>query len=282
MTLARVLFLTSRPLSWVNTAYPFAVAYFISTGSVDLTLVLGTLFFLIPYNLAMYGINDVFDYESDLVNPRKGGIEGAVVAPRFHRPILWASFIASLPFVAFLVVIGDWASSAVLGLSLFAVIAYSVKGLRFKELPFLDSVTSSFHFVSPALFGIVLAHSSVNVAQGLALLAFFLWGVGSHAFGAVQDVVSDRNGGIRSIATVIGAAWTVRFAVGAYGLAGIALALTPGIVPWLPPIAALYIVATAQWWNVTDENCTDANRGWKRLLALNFVAGAAVTMALMG
>lgn len=282
MTLARVLFLTSRPLSWVNTAYPFAVAYFISTGRVDLTLVLGTLFFLIPYNLAMYGINDVFDYESDLVNPRKGGIEGAIVAPQFHRPILWASFIACLPFVAFLVVVGDWASSAVLGLSLFAVIAYSVKGLRFKELPFLDSVTSSFHFVSPALFGIVLAHSSVNVAQGLALLAFFLWGVGSHAFGAVQDVVSDRNGGIRSIATVIGAAWTVRFAVGAYGLAGIALALTPGIVPWLPPIAALYIVATAQWWNVTDENCTDANRGWKRLLALNFVAGAAVTMALMG
>ena len=282
MTLARVLFLTSRPLSWVNTAYPFAVAYFISTGSVDLTLVLGTLFFLIPYNLAMYGINDVFDYESDLINPRKGGIEGAVVAPQFHRPILWASFIACLPFVTFLVVVGDWASSAVLGLSLFAVIAYSVKGLRFKELPFLDSVTSSFHFVSPALFGIVLAHSSVNVAQGLALLAFFLWGVGSHAFGAVQDVVSDRNGGIRSIATVIGAAWTVRFAVGAYGLAGLALALTPGIVPWLPPIAALYIVATAQWWNVTDENCTDANRGWKRLLALNFVAGAAVTMALMG
>jgi 4-hydroxybenzoate polyprenyltransferase len=282
MTLARVLFLTSRPLSWVNTAYPFAVAYFISTGSVDLTLVLGTLFFLIPYNLAMYGINDVFDYESDLINPRKGGIEGAVVAPQFHRPILWASFIACLPFVAFLAVVGDWASSAVLGLSLFAVIAYSVKGLRFKELPFLDSVTSSFHFVSPALFGIVLAHSSVNVAQGLALLAFFLWGVGSHAFGAVQDVVSDRNGGIRSIATVIGAAWTVRFAVGAYGLAGIALALTPGIVPWLPPIAALYIVATAQWWNVTDEICTDANRGWKRLLALNFVAGAAVTMALMG
>ncbi len=282
MTLARVLFVTSRPLSWVNTAYPFAVAYFVSTGRVDLTLVVGTLFFLVPYNLAMYGINDVFDYESDLVNPRKGGIEGAVVAPQFHRPILWASFIACLPFVAFLIAVGDWASTAILALSLFAVIAYSVKGLRFKELPFLDSITSSFHFVSPALFGIVLAHSAVNTAQSLVLTAFFLWGVGSHAFGAVQDVVSDRNGGIRSIATVMGAAWTVRFAVAAYGLAGIALALTPGIVPWLPPIAFIYIAVIVQWWSVSDENCALANRGWKRLLALNFVAGAAVTMALMG
>jgi 4-hydroxybenzoate polyprenyltransferase len=282
MTLARVLFVTSRPLSWVNTAYPFAVAYFVSTGRVDLTLVVGTLFFLVPYNLAMYGINDVFDYESDLVNPRKGGIEGAVVAPQFHRPILWASIIACLPFVAFLVAVGDWASTAILALSLFAVVAYSVKGLRFKERPFLDSITSSFHFVSPALFGIVLAHSTVNTAQSLVLTAFFLWGVGSHAFGAVQDVVSDRNGGIRSVATVVGAAWTVRFAVAAYGLAGIALALTPGIVPWLPPIAFIYIAAIAQWWSVSDENCALANRGWKRLLALNFVAGAAVTMALMG
>jgi 4-hydroxybenzoate polyprenyltransferase len=282
MTLARVLFVTSRPLSWVNTAYPFAVAYFVSTGGVNLTLIVGTLFFLVPYNLAMYGINDVFDYESDLVNPRKGGIEGAVVAPQFHRPILWASFIACLPFVAFLITVGDWASTAILALSLLAVVAYSVKGLRFKELPFLDSITSSFHFVSPALFGIVLAHSAVNTAQSLVLAAFFLWGVGSHAFGAVQDVVSDRNGGIRSIATVMGAAWTVRFAVGAYGLAGIALALTPGIVPWLPPIAFIYIAAIAQWWSVSDENCAVANRGWKRLLALNFVAGAAVTMALMG
>lgn len=55
----RALFLTSRPLSWVNTAYPFAAAYVLVTGRVDATLLVGTLFFLVPYNLAMYGINDV-------------------------------------------------------------------------------------------------------------------------------------------------------------------------------------------------------------------------------
>ena len=76
----KTLFWASRPISWINTAYPFAVAYFLTTGSIDTTLVVGTLFFLIPYNLLMYGINDVFDYESDLRNPRKGGIEGALLA----------------------------------------------------------------------------------------------------------------------------------------------------------------------------------------------------------
>ena len=79
----RALFLTSRPLSWVNTAFPFAAAYLLTAREIDATLVVGTLFFLVPYNFAMYGINDVFDYQSDLRNPRKGGVEGALLDPRF-------------------------------------------------------------------------------------------------------------------------------------------------------------------------------------------------------
>src|SRR5690606_6648874 len=65
----------SRPISWVNTAYPFAAAYLVGGGRLDAVLLVGTLYFLVPYNLLMYGVNDVFDYESDLRNPRKGGVE---------------------------------------------------------------------------------------------------------------------------------------------------------------------------------------------------------------
>ncbi|MEY4396543.1 MAG: prenyltransferase [Actinomycetota bacterium] len=281
MSLLSVLFHSSRPLSWINTAYPFVAGYLMSTGHIDLTLVIGTAFFLVPYNIAMYGINDVFDYESDIRNPRKGGVEGAVVKPQFHRPILWASALTCLPFVVYLVAVGSTLSNAVLAVSLFAVIAYSVKGLRFKEIPFLDSITSSTHFVSPALFGIVLATGTVDTAQWLILGAFFLWGLASHAFGAVQDIVADRDGGLNSIATVIGGAWTVRFAVACYALAGLLLVQAPGLAPWVSPVALLYIAAIAQWWNVAEDNCEDANRGWKRLLALNFIAGFVVTMALI-
>ncbi|HBU43499.1 MAG TPA: prenyltransferase, partial [Microbacterium sp.] len=87
----RELFVSSRPVSWINTAYPFAAAYLLTTRQVDATFVIGTLFFLIPYNLAMYGINDVFDYESDLRNPRKGGAHGAVLDRRMHPITLWAA-----------------------------------------------------------------------------------------------------------------------------------------------------------------------------------------------
>ena len=106
-TVARQLLISSRPVSWINTAYPFAAAYLLTTREIDATLVIGTLFFLVPYNLAMYGINDVFDYESDLRNPRKGGAHGAVLDVRLHRITLWAAALACLPFVVYLVVVGS-------------------------------------------------------------------------------------------------------------------------------------------------------------------------------
>ncbi len=276
----KALFVSSRPLSWVNTAFPFAAAYVLTAG-VDATLIVGTLFFLIPYNLAMYGINDVFDYESDLRNPRKGGVEGAVLDTRMHRPTIIASIVTTVPFVVYLVLVGGPASWVVLAISLFAVAAYSAKGLRFKERPFLDSITSSTHFVSPAVYALVLA-GAVFTPQLVALLgAFFLWGAASHAFGAVQDVIADREGGISSIATVIGARATVRLAVVAYLVGGVLLLFTA----WPGPLASVlvlpYAISCAQFWNVTDAVSESANRGWRRFLLLNFVTGFLVTMLLI-
>jgi 4-hydroxybenzoate polyprenyltransferase len=101
------LFKSSRPISWINTAYPFAAGYFLITRTVDLPLLVGSLYFLIPYNLMMYGVNDVFDYESDLRNPRKGGVEGAVLSPDLHTPILIAVVLTNAPFLVALFMINN-------------------------------------------------------------------------------------------------------------------------------------------------------------------------------
>ncbi len=277
----RALLLSSRPLSWINTAFPFAAAYLLTAREIDLPLVIGTLYFLICYNLAMYGINDVFDYESDLRNPRKGGVEGALLDRSLHRATLWAAAVTNLPFLVYLVVVGSPLSTVVLGVSVFAVIAYSAPVLRFKERPFLDSVTSSTHFVSPAVFGLALAGADWTPGLVALLTAFFAWGMASHAFGAVQDVRADREAGIGSIATVLGARATVRVAVVLYALAGLLPLLADGIGR-LAGLAALpYLVNTALWWNTTDADAESANRGWRRFLWLNFVAGFLVTMLMI-
>ncbi|TFC04191.1 prenyltransferase [Cryobacterium mannosilyticum] len=281
----RQVLLSSRPLSWINTAFPFAAAYVVTTGRVDALLVVGTLFFLIPYNLLMYGINDVFDYESDLRNPRKGGVEGAMLDPGLHRTVLAAGVLTAVPvLVAMLVLAGAQhpLSWLVLAISLFAVVAYSVPGLRFKERPFVDSMTSSTHFVSPAVYGLIVAGATVTPGLLALLVAFFFWGMASHAFGAVQDVVPDREGGIASIATALGAARTVRLAIALWAVAGLLMlgAGWPGALAVV--LAVPYIVAAWPFRSITDGRAEAANAGWKRFLWLNFVTGFLVTMLLIG
>ena len=283
----RTLFWASRPLSWVNTAYPFAAAVLL-TGSLPWWLVaLGTVFFLVPYNLAMYGINDVFDFASDLRNPRKGGVEGSVLAdPAVRRRVLRWSCLVAVPFVAVLagwsIARGQWDALAVLAVSLFAVVAYSWAGLRFKERPFLDAATSATHFVSPALYGLVLAGAAFTPALWALLGGFFLWGMASQMFGAVQDVLPDREGGLASVATVLGARPTVWLAAALYAGAGLLMLGTE----WPGPLAALlavpYVLNVLRFRAVTDATSGAAHRGWRLFLPLNYVTGFLVTLLLIG
>lgn len=271
----------SRPLSWVNTAYPFGAAYLLAGGHVDAAWVVCTLFFLVPYNLAMYGINDVFDYASDAANPRKGGVEGALLEPGVHRATLVAAVVTCVPFVVALVLLGGPASRAVLAVSLFAVAAYSVPGLRFKERPVLDSLTSSTHFTSPAVYGLVLVGGAWSRPAVVALVAFFLWGVAAQAFGAVQDVVPDREAGIGSVATALGAARTVRLSLTLWAAAGALLLLEPFPGLLAAPLVIPYLALAWPFRSVADADSGLANRGWRRFLLVNYLVGFAVTMILI-
>jgi len=277
------LLVSSRPISWINTAFPFAVAYFLGTEKIDITLIVGAFFFLIPYNLLMYGVNDVFDYESDLTNPRKGGLEGALLEPKYHAATLWLSASFAAPFVIYLLLVGNLVSGAILMVVIFAVVAYSARYLRFKEIPVLDSFTSALHFLGPMLFGLALAGTSLTGSVVvMATIAFLLWGMASHAFGAVQDIRADKDANIASIATFFGANLTVKLAFVAYLAAALVLLGLPGRFQFAALAALPYLFVTAREFAITDETCETANRGWKRFIWLNFFAGAIISSLLIG
>ncbi|ALJ18448.1 prenyltransferase [Microbacterium sp. No. 7] len=279
--LLRQAFVASRPVSWINTAFPFAAAMVLTTREVDALLVIGAIYYLIPYNLAMYGINDVFDYESDVGNPRKGGIQGALLPPPFHGALLRLVAVTNLPFLIVLVAAGGPASWAAIAVSTFAVIAYSAPRLRFKERPVLDSITSSTHFVSPAVVGLALAGAAVDAATILVLASFFLWGTAAHAFGAVQDIVPDRRAGIGSVATVLGARRTVRLSLVLWTLAGLLVLAAPWPAPLAAIIAVPYLVNCAPCVAVTDATAATTTRAWRRFIVLNYLSGFLVTLIMI-
>jgi 4-hydroxybenzoate polyprenyltransferase len=121
----------------------------------------------------------------------------------------------------------------------------------------------------------------VTTGTVIVLVAFFLWGMAAHAFGAVQDVGPDREAGIGSIATVIGARATVRMSVVLWTVAGASMLLTPWPAPLAAVLAVPYIVNALPWWNVTDEGSAATNRSWRRFIALNYIAGFLATMILI-
>lgn len=279
------LFWISRPISWPNTSYPFLVGYLLafsgpfSTLEIA-TLVIGTLYFIGPYNLLMYGVNDVYDYESDILNPRKGGVEGMKEERAFHPTILKAVVLTNAPFLLYLFTVSDWPARAVLALVVFAAIAYSLKGLRFKEIPILDSITSSLHFVGPLLFALSLTSFAPEALPWV--IAFFLWGMASHAFGAVQDIIPDRQGKLHSIATALGARTTVWVSVILYSVATITAA-TQGGIYWIIALAGVaYIANCAPYLAITDETSAKTNKAWKRFLWLNYLAGMIITFVIIG
>lgn len=276
----KLLFNTSRPISWVNTAYPFAAAYLVLGGSLDFRFVISTLFFLIPYNLLMYGVNDVFDYESDIRNPRKGGIEGAITPKKYHKLILIASFALTAPFIIGLMIGASLLSNVTLILVMFFVVAYSLKGLRFKEIPVLDSITSSIHFVGPLLYAYTF-FPVTGVHYAIAA-AFFLWGVASQAFGAVQDVLPDKQVGIKSIATVFGARVTVYFTAIVYLAASLVIASIGNIYAIIVALVGLsYFVNASLYLGVNNKTSQKTGAGWKRFMLMNYIAGAIITVCLI-
>jgi 4-hydroxybenzoate polyprenyltransferase len=46
-----------------------------------------------PLCIAAYGLNDIYNYESDRLNPRKGLIEGIKLEPEYHSFVKNVSFI---------------------------------------------------------------------------------------------------------------------------------------------------------------------------------------------
>lgn len=269
----------SRPFSWVNTILPFLAVGLWVQHRITPGLVLGAVFFLFPYNLLLYGVNDLYDFESDRRNPRKGGIvEGGVVPPGHARQLWFAIGFSTLPLLAAIAVI-DPAGAAALVLTAMVALAYSVPPLRVKEIPGLDALAAAFAFVLPAVCGAVIAGATPAGFPWLYLWAFLAWGLASQALGAIQDVRYDRGAHIRSIATVFGERATAVLALSGY-LTAVALVASPGgasriaaaaLLPYLVLAAACILGDPTQW----------ARRAWHGFLALNLLSGFVITMVLI-
>ena len=250
----RYLLTLSRPRFWLYLAGPIAVAV---PFGVDATAGLFTVttlglfgYFLLPANVLLYGINDVFDADVDAENPKKDRREArwrgdpVVTGVVTLSGLLGIVTFALTPRVA-------WPYLA--GFFLLAT-QYSAPPLRFKTTPIADSVSNGLYILPGAAAYAAVSGSHPPAA---ALAGAWLWTMGMHTFSAIPDIEPDRAAGIQTTATFLGKRRTFVYCLACWLAAAAVFALVDLrigalLVAYPAVVFAVYRadidVARAYWW----------------------------------
>jgi 4-hydroxybenzoate polyprenyltransferase len=186
------------------------------------------LYFLLPANLLVYGINDIFDFETDRLNPKKAEYE-MLVRPESHRALAIWIIILNLPFLVAAFFIA-YQAFLPLGAFLMLSIFYSAPPLRAKAIPIVDSLFNIL-YVFPAAFAYEMLTG--NFPPALVMIAGGAWTAAMHAYSAIPDIDADRSAGLNTIATLLGKTRTLVFCFVMY-LAAAACAFA-----YLGPVAVM-------------------------------------------
>ncbi len=250
----RYLVTLSRPRFWFYLAGPVVVGVAAAATTVPELFGLSGFvlfgYFLVPANVLLYGVNDVFDAEIDVDNPKKADKESRWQGGRLVRVSVVASGLLAIGvFVVTPPAAWPWLAGFV-----FLAIQYSAPPLRFKTTPVLDSVSNGL-YILPG----VAAYAAVAGTQppALAVGGAWLWTMGMHTFSAIPDIDPDRRAGIRTTATWLGSGRTYGYVGGCWLASAAAFAtvdLRLGALMAVYPLFAAWVawssvaVDRAYWW----------------------------------
>lgn len=264
----RYLLVLSRPRFWLYLAGPVLVGAAYAVESVGDLVSLPVLalfgYFLLPANVFLYGINDIYDREIDAANPKKSDKETRYEGQRVVPVAVVACALLPLAFFPVLSS-GAWPWLAVF---LFLGAAYSAPPLRFKTTPLLDSISNGL-YIAPA--GAAYAAVASVQPPALAILGGWLWAMAMHTFSAIPDIEPDRATGIRTTATVLGERRTYVYCGVCWLLAAVAFGALESRLGALMLVypALVAVVATAS---------VDVDRAYWWFPTINTAVGAILTM----
>jgi len=198
----------SRPRFWFYLIGPYLLGLAASYPDISnlwATALFG-FYFTFPGNLLVYGINDIFDFETDKLNPKKEEYEHKV-KPEQRKYLYSLIAIINLPFFFLLISASVFAVYSFLAFLFFSIF-YSAEPIRAKTKPFLDSFFNIL-YIFPGFFAYFLTGGTRF--NFLVFLAGTCWVMAMHAYSAVPDIESDLKSGIETIATKLRAKKTLLF-----------------------------------------------------------------------
>jgi 4-hydroxybenzoate polyprenyltransferase len=242
----------SRPRFWIYAFGPFLIGLVTALTSpaefLEIKYLLFGIYFLFPANLLIYGINDVFDYETDKLNPKKQQYE-SLVTPAKRQRLLAYIVLFNSPFAILAFFLAQHSLPALLAFLFFSIF-YSAPPIRAKTKPFLDSAFNIL-YVFPGIFAYLLAVGKYPPVS--MILAASLWTAAMHAYSAIPDILSDKEANINTIATFLGPNRTLIFCVICYGVSAATAYNSLGSPALFIGASYLVMMALSYWLSRTNR-----------------------------
>lgn len=197
------LFKISRFRFWIYTGGTYVVGYALGANYYSDFLrpeyYIYLLYFFLPANIFIYGVNDYWDQETDELNPKKDEKEHRLKKKERSQLLFIIYLITGLSII--LLLFQNWGERLIFSSFLFLSYFYSSPPLRFKEKPFLD-FSSNYLYIIPGLFAYYLLQRVLP--PGIILLGAYFHISAMHIFSAIPDMEYDLKSGIRTTPVFIG------------------------------------------------------------------------------
>lgn len=201
----------SRPLGWIVAPLVFMIGIYYSNANQSSISIAQMLLLSFPLGIILYGINDIYDYDSDRLNPRKSTHN---FSAKDKALIKRASLLVSALLVLSSIVTLD--ISNIISMLLLVAVSYyySAPPIRLKEKPPLDSISNGLLFFLAFSLGYSFGDNLWNIPLKIYFVAICVMGI--HSFGAVMDYSVDKAAGQRTIAVVFGKRLAAAFSCAAF------------------------------------------------------------------
>ena len=263
----------SRPVLWINTIGTVVIAMWLTGDLWRWEIIPILIWVTFPFNLLIYGVNDIYDQDTDSDNDRKGGYGGAKIRSQEIRPIAWAVVVTNVPFLIYFAITLPWLATAWMGLYAFSFWQYSATPLRFKGRPIWDSVSNA-DYAFPLVFVPYALGAQPVWAAAIGLMA---WSMAKHVYDAIQDIDEDAQAGIRTTAVAFGTRGALAWSAGWWVVSTVLFALVNIPVAVVNALIAGWLVIVL-WRTPTTPT---ARSLYRFSVAFPYVAGTVAGMQLV-
>jgi 4-hydroxybenzoate polyprenyltransferase len=205
VTEIRFLLKVARPGFWLTSIwfYLLPLGQREVFGSAEFWL--GIFYVTFPLGMIIYGWNDVVDFETDRLNPRKDSfLFGARPTPDQIRRLPWRIALTQAPFVLLFTWLLGWRALAWFAALTAATALYNWPRIGCKGRPGFDLLNQAAYLL---VFVLSSWLNGLTQAPWFTFVFGGLFAMHSHLFGEIMDLEPDRAVGRRTTAVVIGARW---------------------------------------------------------------------------